>query len=123
MRNKRRRGAIPRITIDGRKVVEVRDEFERITGLAYTPFDVEYCTLQPYVGDTFLLAPEGMHNKDVYTLFTATKLSVGKQGTTQKPDEVFYDDKWFRVVKVKAWQTGVINHYECVVVELDEELP
>lgn len=122
MRLKRRNGTIPRITLQARRVVEVRDRFNRILSTDLTTFDAELCTVQPFVGDTFLLSPEGFQNKDVYTLFTQTKLQIGKQGTTEKADEVFFDNKWFRVVKVKNWSVGLIPHYECVIVELDEGL-
>lgn len=119
MRFKRRNGAIRRITLKARKVVEVRDDFNRILSTNTTTFNAELCTVQPFVGDTFLLSPEGLQNKDVYTLFTSTPLQVGKQGTANKADEVFYDNKWFRVVKVKNWAVGLIPHYECIIVELD----
>lgn len=122
MRIKRRNGSIPRLTLTARRVVEIRDRFNRITGTNTESFSAKLCTVKPFVGDTFLLSPEGLQNKDVYTLFTETKLQVGKQGTTEKPDEIFFDGKWFRVAKVKNWSVGLIPHYECIIVELDEGL-
>lgn len=122
MRIKRRNGAIRRVTLQARRVVEVRDRFNRIVSTNTESFNAELCTVQPFVGDTFLLTPEGLQNKDVYTVFTQTKLQVGKQGTTEKPDEIFFDGKWFRVAKVKNWSVGLIPHYECIIVELDEGL-
>lgn len=118
----KRRGGIPRKPLDARHVQDILDEFERPTGRSLVSFQALYCTVQPYIGDVFLLAPDGFQGKDIFTVFTETQLSIGKEGGTTKPDEVLINSKWFRVVKVQPWQVGLIPHYECVVVELDEAL-
>ena len=119
---KRRNGAIPRKTLQARHKQDVLDEFERPLTPVTTPFKIYNCTVQPYVGDTFQLAPDGFQGKDVFTLFTETLLTRGKEDSLIKPDEVLINNIWFRVVKVKPWQVGLIPHYECIVVELDEGL-
>lgn len=119
---KRRNGAIPRKTLQARRKQDVSDEFERPLTPIVTPFEAKNCTIQPYVGDTFQLAPDGFQGKDVFTVFTETLLTRGKEGSLIKPDELLINNVWFRVVKVKPWQVGLIPHYECIVVELDEGL-
>ena len=119
---KRRNGAIPRKTLQARHKQDVLDEFERPLTPTVTPFSAKNCTVQPYVGDTFQLAPDGFQGKDVFTVFTETLLTRGKEGSLIKPDELLINNVWFRVVKVKPWQVGLIPHYECIVVELDEGL-
>lgn len=122
MRYARRNGAIKRPTLQARHVTDVLDEFERPQTPVLTLFDATLCTWQPYVGDTFQLAPDGFQGKDVLTLFTATELTKGREGGVIKPDEVLIKNVWYRVVKVKPWSVGIIPHYECVVVEIDEGL-
>jgi len=120
---KRRRGAITRFDIQARHVQDDVDKFGRPSDTpTYTPFTAERCTVQPYVGGDLLVAADGFGDKEVYTVFTDTYLSQGKEGGLEKPDEVFIFDEWYRVAKTKRWQNGVINHYECVVVKIDEGL-
>lgn len=119
---KRSRGAIPRKKLNGRHVQQVVNDFSEITGYTYTPFELKQCTAQPLVGDDLINAVEGYDSKSVYTVYTETKVTQGKQGTNIKPDEIQINGEWYRVIKVKAWQVGVIPHYEVTCVEIDEGL-
>ena len=117
---KRRRGVIPRKSVQGRHVQDTVDDFGRpLVGQAvYTPFNVLNTTVQPYIGEDFMAADSGFQSKRTYTIFTETKLTEGEEDSIIKPDEVMIDGDWYRVVKVKPWQVGVIPHYECVVVKI-----
>lgn len=122
MRMKRRSGPIPRITLSARHVTETVNAFNEPTGLTKTPFNALLCTIQPFVGDDMLPALEGFSTKDVYTVFTETEIIAGEEGTAIKSDEIQIYNKWYRVVKVKKWQVGVIPHYEVVCILLDTGL-
>ncbi len=117
----KRRGAMPRKTLQARRIVETRNEFNEVVSVTPTTFQALYCTVQPYEGDLFTPDVLGYTDKDVFTVFTETELRVGNEGTNRKPDEVQIEGKWFKVVKVKRWTT-LLNHYECVVIEKDEGL-
>jgi hypothetical protein len=117
----KRRGGIPRKTLPAKRNVEVRNEFNEVTSITETNFQALHCTVQPYEGDMFTPDVLGYTDKDVFTVFTETELKVGQEGTNRKPDEVMIEGKWFKVVKVKRWQT-LLKHYEVVVIEKDEGL-
>lgn len=115
----RKRRLLPRITLEARHVEDNVDKFGRPDPLnpLYTPFDLEFCTVQPYVGDDLIVSGDGFDSKTVYTIFTETEVTEGEDDSTIKPDEVKVYGKWYRVAKVKRWQTGVIPHYEIIVVK------
>jgi hypothetical protein len=113
-----RRGLIPRKTLQAKRIVEVRNEFNEVVSITPTVFQALNCTVQPYEGDLFSPDTNGYTDRDIFTVFTATELKVGQEGTNRKPDEIQIEGKWFKVVKVKRWTT-LINHYECVVIEKD----
>jgi len=117
----KRRGAMPRKTLQARRIVETRNEFNEVTSVTPTTFQALYCTVQPYEGDLFTPDVLGYAVRDVFTVFTETELKVGQEGTGNKPDEVMIEGKWFRVVKVKRWTT-LLKHYEVIVIEKDEGL-
>lgn len=117
----KRRGGIPRKSLQARRVIEVTNDFNEVISLTTTNFQALYCTVQPYEGDLFTPDVLGFTDRDVFTVFTETELKVGQEGTNRKPDEVMIEGKWFKVVKVKRWTT-LLKHYEVVVVEKDEGL-
>jgi hypothetical protein len=80
------------------------------------------CTVQPYIGKDLSILEDGYNTRDIRTVFTETKCSVGKEGSDQLADEVLIDETWFKVIKAQPWQTGIISHYALTVVELDEVL-
>ena len=120
---RKRRGAIPRRNLQARSVVYTVDKFNRPTTPTYNLFTLENCTIQPYVGEDFLVAGEGFQNKKAFTIFTDTSVSVGEEDSNIKPDQVYVMDGWYRVVKVKPWLNNVISHYEIVVVKITGQSP
>lgn len=119
---RRSNSKIPRRTLQGRSVEEQLDEFERPELILRQPFDVNKCTVQPYTGDRLALSSDGFQGKDIQTIFTETELTSGLEASNRKADEVLINSRYYKVVKVKPWQVGVIPHYECIVVEIDEGL-
>lgn len=117
---KRRRGAIPRKTLQARHVQDTVDKFgtPQVGQAVYTPFNLLFCTVQPYVGEDLIVADTGFQSKRAYTIFTETAVTEGEEDSLIKPDEVLIDGDWYRVMKVKPWQVGVIPHYEVIVVKI-----
>lgn len=115
----RRSGLIPRRNLQGRRITEVRNDFNEVVSLTPTTFTLQNCTVQPYVGLDTMAGQDGFNNVTAYTIFTDTKVSAGKEGTNNKPDEIMVNGAWCRVIKVKPWQNGLIPHYEIVVIEKD----
>lgn len=118
MRNKRR-GAIPRKTLEGRHITDNVDKFNRPLAPTITPFEAKLCTVQPYVGEDLIVGADGFQSKSAFTVFTDTPITEGEEGSLIKPDELLIYGKWYRAAKVKVWQVGVIPHYECTFVQKD----
>jgi len=118
----RKRRLLPRKNIPARHIEDVVDKFGRpqIGQSNYTDFELKNCTVQPYVGNDLIVADTGFETKEAFTIFTETLVSVGEEDSIRKPDQVFMYDAWYRVVKVKPWQNGVIPHYEIVVVMITQ---
>jgi hypothetical protein len=115
----RRSRLIPRITLQGRRNTEVRNEFNEVTSIVNQTFQVNDVTVQPFIGDMMSPDLNGFQNAEIFTVFTSTPLQTGVEGDTKKADELFIYDGWYRVIKVKRWLSGVIPHYECVCAKLD----
>lgn len=118
-------GKIPRITLQGyhRYVTKVtggvfENDQEAETS---TPFDVLKCTVQPLNGSELMVLEEGLRSKEVYNVFTSTKLTEAIEGTNQLADQVEIDGvngiSLFTVLKVKKWANSLIPHYHAVVVK------
>lgn len=118
----KRRGLLPRTTVQGRRIVEVRNEFNEVISLTPTTFQVNRVTIQPFVGDKLSPDLNGYQNMELYTVFTETPLQIGIEGSTRKADEININGSWYRVVAVKQWGVGVIPHYECVCAKMDQGL-
>lgn len=121
MRIQRRNGPIPRISLNGRHVTETTNEFGT-PATSNTAFTLLTCTVQPYVGDDFILGSDGYGTKDLFTVFTATQLTAGDENSTVKADEVQINNQWYKVIKVQPWGVGVIPHYCATVVLKDAGL-
>lgn len=121
----RNSGKIPRKTLQGynRFVSKTtggvfENDLESITS---TPFDVLQCTVQPLTGSELMVLEEGLRSKEVYNVFTNTKLTEAIEGTDQLADQIEIDGvngvSLFTVLKVKKWDNGLIPHYHAVVVK------
>ena len=116
----RRSGLIPRKTIPARRSTETTNDFNEVIGITNQSFNALQCTIQPMIGGSMTPDLIGYADREIYTLYTETMLTEGVEGTNRKPDEVFINGKWFKVIRSKSWSVGIIPHYECVVVEKDE---
>ena len=118
----RRSGLIPRKTIPAKRSIETTNDFNEVIDITNQSFNALECTVQPVVGGSMTPDLIGYADREIYTVYTSTLLSFGVEGTNRKPDELFINNKWFKVIRCERWQVGVIPHYECVVVEKDEGL-
>lgn len=121
-KNRSKRGGIPRVDLQARRVSNILDERNRPVDNAVEMFTAENCTVQPASGADLLTLPEGYRDAEVFNIFTDTALRTAVRGTDSKADEVYLSEKYtpragyFTVIQSKAWQNGVIDHYHVVVV-------
>ena len=120
MKIRRTNGAMPRKTLQARHVMEGYDQYGYPAGLTFDPFEALNCTVQPVQGKDLQLLPEGMRDKEAFTVWTETDCDTANEGTTEKPDELQINGDWYKVTKKRAWQIGLIPHYEIIVVKRDE---
>lgn len=117
-----KRGGIPRIDLTARTVQIVFDTRNRPTSETFVEFTLDSCTIQPASGSDLEVLPEGLRDSEAFNVFTNTPLKTAIRGTTEDGDEVFIPSPYtqvpgyFSVIKVKAWQVGVIPHYRVLVV-------
>ena len=52
-------------------------------------------------------------------LYSATPLRTSKQETAQEADEIEYIGRRYKVVDVQPYQSGLINHYKMIALEVD----
>lgn len=123
---RRNKSGIPRVTLQARRRVKTLNPDGYATTTTNTSFDLLQCTVQPASGDDLLVVPEGLRDKEAFNIFTQTNANPAVEGTNSPGDQVFLttryasDEGWFTVVKRKAWQNGVINHYHLIVIKENE---
>lgn len=111
--------------------------------IQFTRMSASACTIQSMSSWQVSSLPEGIRNREVFTIFTNTALSGSLDTTTNLPDAIyipasFYElngivapntqSGWFTVVQPKFRNSDVINHVEAVIVkdtytETSEGLP
>lgn len=78
------------------------------------------CTIQPSNQTELMVLDEGLRDKNVFTLYTKTKIRSIVEGTNQLPDLVIVDGVEHTVVKVMEWNNNIINHYKALLVKSSE---
>jgi hypothetical protein len=72
-------------------------------------------SVQPMDGDTLLLFPEGERQREMLLVFTATLLRTVDEETNTPADTVTWNGHEYEVIKVRPYQMGALDHYECVI--------
>lgn len=89
-----------------------------------TNFSVKNASVQPLNGREQQALAEGFRDKNVYKLFTTTKVQATKEGTGQIADRIIItvldETITTEVIKVAAYGAGVQEHYEALLVEVNE---
>lgn len=71
-------------------------------------------SVQPLSGDENLTLPESLRESQNYWLYTDTKLQTTDEKNKTKADQVTLFSKTFQIIRVEAWQNGVIPHYKAL---------
>lgn len=124
-------GLIPRPTLPARRQLLNKESgsiFENsVETITYENFDCLKCTVQPTQGRELQQLPEGMRNKEAYTIRSETILTSAIEGSNRLGDQIQYTavdgaTHWFTIIKVKKWAVGVIPHCESIMVREPEPL-
>lgn len=81
-----------------------------------TPLNIK-ASLQPSTPTDLLVLPEGLRDRETYTLRyeTTDPLRTVKTSTSQMPDIVVHDGDDYDCVYTKKWRNDIINHYMSLI--------
>ena len=103
------------LDIQGRRVRVQNDEYN-ISRKVEFDFIVQDADIQPIKGNTLLAVPDGYRNKSIYSVYTKTPLTSGKEGTDNLPDKLLIFGEWHVVFRVDKWLNGLDDYYMAYVV-------
>lgn len=91
-----------------------------LRGIAQPTTDVTFtitASIQPASGKDMLRLPEGRRANETRTLFTATQLYTGDQGSGYEADLVEVDGDLWELVTVSDWLhwAGLPGFYRCLI--------
>ena len=76
--------------------------------------------IQPMRDDEILLMPEADRSRVWYKLYCADEIRTLKEGAGgHAADEFVYDGERFKVMKVKKWAMGTLNHFKASAVRIE----
>lgn len=67
-------------------------------------------TVQPVSGRDLIALPANRQWTDAVRVYTSSRLS--SLADNKNPDQIEWQGKWYEIVDVQAWQSGVIPHYK-----------
>jgi len=83
-----------------------------------TTFTIK-ASVQPMSGDEVLTLPEGDREKELQTVYTDTLLRTIDQDTKTEADRVVWNGSDYEVIKVRPYQMGALDHYECIIARVN----
>lgn len=113
---------IPRKTLKGKRTTLSYDSYNLPIETDSGYFTLEDANFQPVSGTSQTAGLEGFRDREIYKIFTTTKLNVADDGTiSSHADKIeLFPNRWFTVIKVDSWTVGVIPHYEAIVADIPE---
>lgn len=84
-----------------------------------TPSDIK-ASFQPANGEDLQNLPEGARSSNTFKIYTKTKITNVKQGTTTRGDLITFNSIVYEAIHVAPWQNGTMNHYKVIVQEVKE---
>jgi len=78
-------------------------------------------SVQPLTGNEISTLPENRRSTSSYKIFTETELKITNSATGLKPDRVTLFGNLCEIIRVQAWQNGLIPHYECIASEINDK--
>lgn len=73
-------------------------------------------SIQPIRGEELQMLPEGRRSSHSVRVYTDTALETVDN---ENPDRIVIDDAEYEILSVESWQSGVINHYKCIAVKVE----
>lgn len=81
---------------------------------------VREVNIQPLKDEELMLLPEADRSREWYKLYCAEDLIADKPGTSGTvADEFIYKGDRYKVMKVKAYDMGVLNHVRAMAARLE----
>lgn len=76
--------------------------------------------IQPFKDQDLLLLPEADRAKEWYKLYCSEEIRTDKQGTSGwQADEFDYEGDRYKVMKVKFYKMGILDHYKAHAARLE----
>lgn len=79
---------------------------------AETEVDIEV-NIQPIKDHELMMFPESERTNKWYKLYSADEIRTVKEGANGS-DEFIYEGDRYRVMKVRSYKMGILNHYRAV---------
>ena len=76
--------------------------------------------IQPFKDEDLLLLPEADRSREWYKIYCANEIRMDKQGTSGwSADEFVYEGDRYKVMKVKFYEMGILDHYKAHAARLE----
>ena len=76
--------------------------------------------IQPFKDQDLLLLPEADRSREWYKIYCANEIRMDKQGTSGwSADEFVYEGDRYKVMKVKFYKMGILDHYKAHAARLE----
>ena len=76
--------------------------------------------IQPFKDQDLLLLPEADRSREWYKIYCADEIRMDKQGTSGwSADEFVYEGNRYKVMKVKFYEMGILDHYRATAARLE----
>lgn len=71
--------------------------------------------IQPVKDEELMLFPESERSKEWYKIYSTSEIKATKEGTGGwDADRFQWKGDWYRVMKVRVYQIGVLDHYRAM---------
>ena len=118
----------PTFTLTVRRPTETIDTGQYIDGVwvpgtegtVTNPDFTIQTSVQPASGKDLEVLEEGLRTKEILKIYPTTELKAVDQHNNIEADIVEYNGNDYKVINVKAYQNGIINHYKCLIMRVKE---
>ena len=84
-----------------------------------TSVDIEV-NIQPVKDEELLLMPESDRSREWYKLYSADEIRTAKEGVSGwDADEFIWQGDRYRVMKVRQYSMGILNHYRAMAARIE----
>ncbi|MGL5012988.1 MAG: hypothetical protein ACRC6V_01700 [Bacteroidales bacterium] len=76
--------------------------------------------IQPLRDEELLLMPESDRSREWYKLYSADEIRIDKQGANgYTADEFIYEGDRYKVMKVKVYRMGTLDHFRALAARME----